>query len=39
MYMRGGLVAVDERDDMRMMQALEDIDFGGKVVFQLLVKL
>lgn len=32
-------MAVDERHDMRMMEALQDIDLGGEVVLQLLVEL
>jgi hypothetical protein len=32
-------MAIDEGDDMRVMEILQDIDFGGKVVLQLLVEL
>lgn len=32
-------MAIDECDNMRMMQTLEDIDFGGKVVLQFLIEL
>ena len=30
-------MAVDESDDMGVVETLEDIDFGGKVLFQLSV--
>ena len=39
MNVGGGLVAVDERHDMRVMEALEDIDLGREVVLQLFVEL
>lgn len=32
-------MAVDERNDMRVMQALEDVDLGGEVVLEFLVEL
>lgn len=32
-------MAVDQRDNMRVVEALEDVDLGGKVVLQLLVEL
>lgn len=39
MDLRCCIVTFDERHDMRVMQALEDIDFGGKVLFKLPVEL
>jgi hypothetical protein len=36
--MCGGLLAVYERDDVRMLETLENLDFGGEVVFELLVE-
>lgn len=32
-------MAVDKGDDVRMLEAFENVDFGGKVIFQLLIKL
>lgn len=39
MNVGGGFMAVDEGHDVRMMEALQNVDLGGKVVFQLLVEL
>lgn len=33
------LMAVDQGDDVRVLKALEDVDFGGKVILQLLIEL
>jgi hypothetical protein len=32
-------MAIDEGDNMRMMKVFQNIDFGGKVILQLLVEL
>lgn len=32
-------MAIDEGDNMRVMKVLQNIDFGGKVILQLLVEL
>lgn len=37
--MRRRLMAVDERDDVRVIQTLENVDFGREVFSQLLVEL
>lgn len=37
--MRGGFMAVDESNDVRMVKALEDLDLRGQVILQLLVEL
>jgi hypothetical protein len=34
-----GFMAVDQGDNVWMLETLENIDFGGKVVLQLLVEL
>lgn len=34
-----GFMAVDKGDNVWVLEALEDIDFGGKVVLQLLIEL
>lgn len=39
MYVSGGLLAVDQRYDMGMMEALQDVDLGIEVLLQLLVEL
>ena len=36
---RGGFMAIDECDNVGMVEALEDIDLGGKVVLEFLVEL
>jgi hypothetical protein len=38
-YVLGGLLAIDQRDDVWMVQAFEDSDLGGEVVFELFVEL
>ena len=37
--MRRRFAAVDEGDDVGMLETLEDFDLGGQVVFELLVEL
>lgn len=32
-------MTVDQRDDVWLVEAFEDINFGGKIIFQLLVEL
>ena len=39
MYVLRRLLAVYQGDDMRMMEAFEDRDFGGEVVLELFVEL
>lgn len=39
MNVLGSFFAVDERSYVRVMEALEDRDLGGQVVFQLLIEL
>lgn len=39
MYVSGRLLAVDQRYDMGMMEALQDVDLGIEVLLQLLVEL
>lgn len=39
MYMCGRFSAIDQSDDVRVVQTLEDFDFTVKVVFELLVEL
>lgn len=39
MDVRRGFMAIDECDDVGMVEALEDIDLGGKVVLEFLVEL
>jgi len=33
------LLAIDESNDVRMVEAFEDVDLGGQVVLELLVQL
>ena len=39
MDMGGGLLAIDEGNNMWMMKAFQDVDLGVQVFFELLVKL
>jgi hypothetical protein len=38
-YVLGGLFAIDQGDNVWMVQALENGDLGGEVVFELFVEL
>ena len=39
MYVLGGLLAINQRNNVWMVQAFEDSDLGGEVVFELFVEL
>lgn len=38
-YMGGGLLTIDQGDDVRVMEAFKYMDLGVEVLFELLVKL